>query len=84
MKDLKTLWVRISWPRNDVDGKDERKFLEDEALKCIVRVPPASVEGNRKVVIKEGKVQIEVSEEVWRVWRGYEERGKLEEREEGI
>lgn len=58
---------------------DERRFLVNEALDHIVRVPPGTVKGERKVVIGEGKCLIEVSEEIWGVWREYEGRGKEEE-----
>jgi hypothetical protein len=57
---------------------DEKRFLVSGALEHIFRVPPGSVEGERKVVIEDGKVKIEVGEEIWKVWREYEERGKLE------
>jgi len=58
---------------------DERRFLVSEALEHIYRVGPGSVKGERKVVIGEGKCLIDVGEEVWKVWREYEERGKKEE-----
>jgi hypothetical protein len=58
---------------------DERRFLVSEALEHIYRVPPQSVKWERKVVIDEGKVLVEVPESVWEVWRGYESRGKEEE-----
>jgi hypothetical protein len=55
---------------------DERRFLESEALEHVYRVPPQTVMGERRVVIEDGKCLIEVSEEVWEVWRGYESRGE--------
>jgi hypothetical protein len=54
---------------------DERRFLCSEAMEHILRVPPKSVQGERKVVIENGKCLIEVEDEVWRVWREYEKRG---------
>ena len=54
---------------------DERRFLVSEALQHIIRVPPGSVKGERKVVIRDGKCVVEVGEEVWSVWREYERRG---------
>jgi len=54
---------------------DERRFLVSEALEHIARVPPGTVKGETKVVIQDGKSLIEVSDEVWRVWREYEARG---------
>jgi len=60
---------------------DERRFLVSEALEHIYRVGPGSVRGERRVVIGEGKCLIDVGEEVWKVWREYEERGKKEEEE---
>tara|TARA_R110002060_G_scaffold16265_12_gene22627 strand:+ start:168 stop:434 length:267 start_codon:yes stop_codon:yes gene_type:complete len=74
-------WVQAYY--NEVVKVDERRFLISEALDHIVRVPPKTVVGTVKVVIKEGKVLVDVSEEVWGVWRGYEERGR-EEEEEGV
>lgn len=57
---------------------DERRFLVSEALEHIARVPPGTVKGETKVVIRDGKCEIEVSEEVWRVWRSYEAGGEEE------
>jgi hypothetical protein len=59
---------------------DERRFLVSEAMEHIHRVPPMTVEGTRKVVIREGKCLIDVPETVWEVWRLYEEWGKAEEK----
>ncbi len=61
---------------------DERRFLVSEALEHIRRVPPMTVRGERKAVIEGGVCLIEVKEEVWRVWRQYEETGMLEKGEE--
>jgi hypothetical protein len=61
---------------------DERRFLVSEAMEHIYRVPPMTVEGTRKVVIQDGKCLIDVPEEVWEVWRLYEEGGKPEEERE--
>lgn len=58
---------------------DEKRFLVSAALEHIFRVGPGTVEGERRVVIREGKALVEVGEEVWRVWREYERRGKEEE-----
>lgn len=58
---------------------DERRFLFSEALDHIMRVPPQTVKGERKVVIDAGKSLIEVKEGVWKVWREYEAREKEEE-----
>ena len=55
---------------------DERRFLISEALDHIYRVDPGTVKGDRKVVIEEGKSLVEVSEEIWKVWREYEARGE--------
>jgi hypothetical protein len=57
---------------------DERRFLVSEALEHIHRVPPMTVDGVRKVVIHDGKCLIDVPENVWEVWRGYEARWKVE------
>ncbi|KAF8867092.1 hypothetical protein BDZ45DRAFT_3165 [Acephala macrosclerotiorum] len=79
-KDPVTLSVDIS----TFDGAavilpDERRFLFSEALDHIMRVPPQTVKGERKVVIDAGKSLIEVKEGVWKVWREYEAREKEEE-----
>jgi hypothetical protein len=58
---------------------DERHFLVSEALEHIHRVPPMTVDGTRKVVIHDGKCLIDVPENVWEVWRLYEEWGKAQE-----
>ena len=55
---------------------DERRFLVSEALQHIHRVPPQTVKGERKAVIEEGNVLIDVPDSVWKVWREYEARGK--------
>jgi hypothetical protein len=60
---------------------DERRFLVSEAMQHIHRVPPLTVDGERKVVIHDGKCLIDVPQSVWEVWRGYEARGRGEERE---
>ncbi len=66
---------------DEVIKVDERRFLVSEALEHIYRVGPGSVEGERKVVIDEGKPVIEVPEGVWEVWREYEKRGEKEGKE---
>jgi hypothetical protein len=67
---------------------DEGRFLVSEMLEHICRVPPGTVEGERRVVIEGEVCVIEVPEEVWGVWWGYEARGKVgedrgEKREKG-
>ncbi|KUJ07810.1 uncharacterized protein LY89DRAFT_600948 [Mollisia scopiformis] len=57
---------------------DERKFLVSEAANHYVRVPPETVNGDKKVIIQDGKCLIEVGDEVWKVWREYEARGGME------
>lgn len=69
-------WVQAYY--DEVVKKDERRFLVSEALEHIVRVGPRTVSGEVRVVIQEGRALVEVSEEVWGVWRGYEERGRKE------
>lgn len=74
-------WVQAYY--DEVIKVDERKFLVSEALEHVVRVPPKTVVGTVRVVISEGRVLVDVGEEVWRVWRGYEERGReVEEKRE--
>jgi hypothetical protein len=58
----------------DVILRDERRFLISEALDHIYRVDPGTVKGERKLIIEDGKCLIEVREEVWMVWREYENR----------
>ncbi len=55
---------------------DERRFLVSEALEHVLIVGAGAVEGERKVVIRDGKSVIEVSDEVMAVWREYEKRGE--------
>jgi hypothetical protein len=55
---------------------DERRFLVSDALDHIFRVSPGSVKGERKVIIEEGECLIEVGDDIWRVWREYEDRAK--------
>ncbi|KAH8797935.1 hypothetical protein F5884DRAFT_814120 [Xylogone sp. PMI_703] len=55
---------------------DEKRFLVSEARLHFKRVGPGQVRGERRVVIKDGKCMILVSDEVWRVWREYEARGR--------
>lgn len=59
---------------------DERRFLVSEAMEHIHRVPPMTVEGVRKVVIHDGKCLIDAPDNVWEVWRLYDEWGKAEEK----
>ncbi|PVH73744.1 hypothetical protein DL98DRAFT_519707 [Cadophora sp. DSE1049] len=69
-------WVQAYY--DEVVKKDERRFLVSEALDHIVRVKPRTVKGEVKVVIQEGKPLIEVSDEIWKVWKEYEARGRKE------
>lgn len=66
----------------DVVLADERRFLVSEARMHMKVVEPGQVRGERKVVIQDGKCVIDVAEDVWRVWREYEGRGKDEEQKE--
>ncbi|KAL2067548.1 hypothetical protein VTL71DRAFT_1973 [Oculimacula yallundae] len=72
-------WVQAYY--DEVVKVDEKRFLVSEALEHIVRVPPGSVKGIKKVVIEGGEVKIDVPEGVWEVWRGFEGRGKEEGKE---
>ena len=38
---------------------------------------PGTVEGERRVIFKDGKSEIQVPEEVVKVWREYEKRGEV-------
>jgi hypothetical protein len=58
---------------------DERGFLVCEALEHIFKVVPGSVKRERKMIIEEGKCLVEVEEDIWRVWRGYEDMEKEDE-----
>lgn len=60
---------------------DERRFLVSEAMQHIHRVPPMTVDGERKVVIHDRKCLINVPESVLEVWRSYEAKGCAEEKE---
>jgi hypothetical protein len=60
---------------------DEKKMLVSAALEHCVRVEEGSVagsgeDGGRKIVIKDGKAVIAVPDEVMKIWRGYEQRGR--------
>ncbi|RDW58388.1 hypothetical protein BP5796_12318 [Coleophoma crateriformis] len=55
---------------------DERRFLESEALNHIKIVDGGSVVGDTKVVIEDGKVLIDVPDEVWKAWQEYVDRWK--------
>lgn len=55
---------------------DERRFLISEALEYVLIVGVGAVEGERKVVVRDGKSAIEISDEVMAVWREYERRGE--------
>jgi len=65
---------------DEVIRPDERRFLVSEALHHFKVVPAGSVEGEKRVVIQDGKAVIDVPEdgEVMRVWREYEARGRKE------
>jgi hypothetical protein len=56
--------------------KDEKRLLESLATEHLVQVGEGTVNGVRRVVIEGGESRIDVEEEVWRVWRGYEARGE--------
>jgi beta-galactosidase beta subunit len=53
---------------------DERRFLISEALDHLHKLPPNTVVGEKKVVIQDGEVLIDVPERVWILWREYETR----------
>lgn len=55
---------------------DERTFLVSEAMKHVKRVEEGTVVGERKVIIENGKAVVDVGENVWEIWRGYERKGK--------
>lgn len=74
-------WVQAYY--DEVIKVDERRFLVSEALDHIVRMPPRTVKGVVKVVIQEGKSLVKVDEEIWRVWREYEARGRVRREEVG-
>jgi len=57
---------------------DERHFLVSEAIQHILRVSGGGVTGKKKVVIEDGQIAegVDVSDEIWKVWREYEKRGE--------
>jgi hypothetical protein len=63
---------------DEIVKADERRFLISEALDHIFRVDPGTVVGDKRIVIQDGKILIDVPEEVWSVWRSYEKRGENE------
>lgn len=70
-------WVQAYY--REVVLEDEKRFLLSEALLHMKVVDPGLVNGERKVIIQDGKCVIEVADNVWRLWREYEARGKEEE-----
>jgi hypothetical protein len=60
----------------EVVSVDERRVLVSAAGEHLLRVEAGTVEGERRVVIENGKSLVEIPEEVWGVWRGYERRGE--------
>lgn len=70
-------YTDIIWP-------DERRFLVSAALDHYKVVPPGTVQGDIKVVIEDGESKIEVSEEIWKVFREYKARGEEEEGERKV
>jgi hypothetical protein len=70
-------WVYAYY--REVVLEDEKRFLLSEARLHMKVVGPGLVSGERKVVIQDGKCVIEVADDVWRLWREYEARGKEEE-----
>lgn len=57
--------------------QDELRFLISEAGKHYLRVEPGTVEGERRVIIRDGKSEIQAPEEVMKVWREYEKKGEV-------
>jgi hypothetical protein len=53
--------------------------MVSEAGTHYLRVEPGTVEGERRVTIRDGKSAVEVPEEVMKVWREYEKRGEVGE-----
>jgi hypothetical protein len=67
---------------HEVVQVDERRCLEDEAMKQLEIQPPlpaGTVSGRREVIIRDGKCVVEIPESVWEVWRQYEKRGEGEQ-----
>lgn len=54
---------------------DEKRFLVSEAMQHVRRVDEGTVVGERKVIIEDGKILVDVAEDVWKVWREYETKG---------
>jgi hypothetical protein len=73
-------WISAYY--RDVVVADERRFLVSEAQLHYKRVGPGRVNGERRVVMQDGKCMIQVGDEVWRVWREYEARGREEQQEQ--
>jgi hypothetical protein len=57
--------------------QDELRFLVSEAGTHYLRVEPGTIEGEKRVIIKNGKSEVEVPEEVMKVWREYEKREEV-------
>jgi hypothetical protein len=41
-------------------------------------VEPGTAEGERRVIIRDGKSEIQIPEEIMKVWREYEKRGEVD------
>lgn len=47
---------------------DERRFLVSEALMHVKRVKPGTVEGRRVVIIEDGRIQVDIPEDIQQEW----------------
>ncbi|TAQ91475.1 hypothetical protein B7494_g129, partial [Chlorociboria aeruginascens] len=56
---------------------DERRFLVSEALEHVLRVDENTVEGDKRVVIQDGKCVLEIGEDIWKVWEGFGEKSDV-------
>lgn len=61
---------------SEVILKDEIRLLGGLGREQILQVGPETVQGERKVLIKDGKATFEIPESAWEVWRSYEKRGE--------
>lgn len=56
--------------------KDEIRLLGCPAAEQILQVGPETVQGERKVLIKDGKATFDIPESVLELWGSYEKRGE--------
>jgi len=52
---------------------DERRFLASEAKLHLQTVDPGTVEGRRVVIIEDGKLQVDIPDEILEEWKKWQQ-----------